>query len=187
MPFDFAVVVNHRFYRGDLTRVRRMSRNVPMIVQKWTRLVCLMAALAGLCWGAAHAQSNEDAAAVVAANQAFYAALSALDLTAMEKIWAHDPDVLYIGPFHRKMVIGWPAVQTEFVANKANVAEISVKPLDMHVRVNGDTALVFGREEGAALPRVGISASGSNFVTNVFKKEDGRWRMVAHHAQRIPQ
>jgi hypothetical protein len=63
------------------------------------------------------------------------------------------------------MVIGWPAVRTEFVANKANVAEISVKPLDMHVRVNGDTAWVFGTEEGAALPKVGISASGTPEAT----------------------
>jgi ketosteroid isomerase-like protein len=158
-----------------------------MIVRRRTWLVCLATALAGLCLGSANAQSSDETAAVLAANQAFYAALSALDLAAMENIWAHDPDVLYIGPFHRKMVIGWPAVRTEFVANKANVAEISVKPLNMHVRVNGDTAWVFGAEEGAALPKVGISASGSNFVTNIFKKEDGRWLMVAHHAQRIPQ
>jgi ketosteroid isomerase-like protein len=158
-----------------------------MNLRRRARLVCLATALAGLYSGSANAQSNEDAAAVLVANRAFYAALSALDLAAMEKIWAHEADVLYIGPFHRKMVIGWPAVRTEFVANKANVAEISVKPLDMHVRVNGDTAWVFGAEEGAALPKVGISASGSNFVTNIFKKEDGRWLMVAHHAQRIPQ
>jgi ketosteroid isomerase-like protein len=158
-----------------------------MIARRWTPIVCSAIALAGLSWGFANAQSNDDAAAVLAANRAFYAALSALDLAAMEKIWAHEPDVLYIGPFHRKMVVGWPAVRTEFVANKANVAEISVKPLDMHVRVNGETAWVFGAEEGAALPKVGISASGSNFVTNIFKKEDGRWLMVAHHAQRIPQ
>jgi ketosteroid isomerase-like protein len=156
-------------------------------MRRWIRLVCLASALAAPCSGLVRAQSNDDAAAVLAANQAFYRALSKLDLAAMEAIWAHDPDVLYIGPFHRKMVVGWPAVRTEFVANKANVAEISVKPLDMHVRVNGDTAWVFGAEEGAALPKVGISASGSNFVTNIFKKQDGRWLMVAHHAQRIPQ
>jgi ketosteroid isomerase-like protein len=158
-----------------------------MIARRWTRLVCLAAALVGLYSRPVHAQPNEDAEAVVAANQAFYAALSALDVSAMEKIWVHDPEVLYIGPFHRKMTIGWPAVQTEFMANKANVAEISVKPVDMHVRINGDTAWVFGTEEGAALPKVGISASGSNFATNIFKKVDGRWLMVAHHAQRIPQ
>jgi ketosteroid isomerase-like protein len=158
-----------------------------MILQRRIRLVCLVAALAGPSLGPANAQPGDDTAAVLAANQAFYAALSALDLAAMENIWAHDPDVLYIGPFHRKIVIGWPAVRNEFVANKANVAEISVKPLNMHVRVNGDTAWVFGAEEGAALPKVGISASGSNFVTNIFKKTDGRWLMVAHHAQRIPQ
>jgi ketosteroid isomerase-like protein len=157
-----------------------------MIARRRIWLVCLASALAGLCLGSADAQSNDDTA-VLAANRAFYAALSALDLAAMEKIWAHGSDVLYIGPFHRKMVIGWPAVRTEFVANKANVAEISVKPVEMHVRVNGETAWVFGTEEGAALPKVGISASGSNFVTNIFKKEDGRWLMVAHHAQRIPQ
>jgi ketosteroid isomerase-like protein len=158
-----------------------------MIMRRRIRLVCFATALAGLCLGSVNALSNEDTAEVLAANQAFYRALSALDLAAMENIWAHDPDVLYIGPFHRKMVIGWPAVRTEFVANKANVAEISVKPLDMHVRVNGEIAWAFGAEEGAALPKVGISASGSNFVTNIFKKVEGRWLMVAHHAQRIPQ
>jgi ketosteroid isomerase-like protein len=158
-----------------------------MIVRGRTRLVYLATALAGFCSGSVNAQSNDDTVAVLAANQAFYRALSALDLAAMENIWAQDPDVLYIGPFHRKLIIGWPAVRAEFVANKANVAEISVKPLNMRVRVNGDTAWVFGAEEGAALPKVGISASGSNFVTNIFRKEDGRWLMVAHHAQRIPQ
>jgi ketosteroid isomerase-like protein len=152
-----------------------------------TGLACLAIGLTQIGLGPGNAQSGDDTTAVLAANQGFYRALSALDLAAMESIWAHDPDVLYIGPFHRKMVIGWPAVRTEFVANKANVAEISVKPLDMHVRVNGDTAWVFGAEEGAALPKVGMSASGSNFVTNIFKKVDGRWLMVAHHAQRIPQ
>jgi hypothetical protein len=89
-----------------------------MMVQRRTQLVCLATALAGLCVVSAYAQSDEDAAAVSAANQAFYAALSALDLAAMENIWAHDPDVVYIGPFHRKMVIGWPAVRTEFVATR---------------------------------------------------------------------
>jgi hypothetical protein len=158
-----------------------------MVARRCTRLVCLAAGLAGLCFGTVHALSEEDAAAVLTANQAFYAALSTLDLAAMEKIWAHDSQVLYIGPFHKKMVIGWPAVQTEFMANKANVAEISVKPLDMHLQINDGTAWVFGTEEGAALPKVGISASGSNFFTNIFKKVDGRWLMVAHHAQRVPQ
>ncbi len=151
-----------------------------------TGLACLAIGFAQICPGPANAQSGEDAA-VLAANKAFYAALSALDLAAMENLWAHDPDVVYIGPLHRKLVIGWPAVRAEFAANKANVAEISVKPLDTHVRVDGDTAWVFGAEVGAALPKVGTLAAGSNFVTNIFKKQDGKWLMVAHHAQRIPQ
>jgi hypothetical protein len=87
---------------------------------------------------------------------------------------AHDPDAS--GRFRGKMGVGWPAVQTEFTANKANVAAISVKPLTMHVRINGGTAWVFRTEERAALPKVGASSPGSNFVTNISKKnEDSRW------------
>jgi len=147
----------------------------------------LAAALVGLGISSAQAQSSMDTNAVMAANQAFYNALSTLDVAAMDEVWAHEPDVFYIGPFHRKIVVGWPAVLAEIQANKANVSEISVKPLDTHIQINGNTAWLFGKEEGAALPKVGISASGSNFVTNIFEKRDGRWLMVGHHAQRIPQ
>lgn len=140
----------------------------------------------GLGLGAVSAQSNADTAAVMAANEAFYTALSKLDIAAMDKVWAHEPYVVYIGPFHRSIIVGWAAVQAELQANKANIAELSVKPMDTRVRINGDAAWLFGKEEGAALPKVGMSASGSNLVTNIFEKRDGRWLMVAHHAQRIP-
>jgi ketosteroid isomerase-like protein len=145
-----------------------------------------IAVMVGLGLSAAGAQSNADTAAVISANEAFYAALSKLDFAAMDKVWAHESYVFYIGPFHRSIIVGWPAVQAELQANKANVAEISVKPFETRVRINGDTAWLFGNEEGAALPKVGISASGFNIVTNIFEKKDGGWLMVGHHAQRIP-
>jgi hypothetical protein len=105
----------------------------------------------------AYTQPRDETADVLMANQAFHAALSALDVAAMDKVWAHEDCVAYIGPFHRSVAVGWPTVKAELQANRANVEEISVKPIKVRVRINGDTAWIFGKEEGAALPKVGIS------------------------------
>jgi hypothetical protein len=44
------------------------------------------------------AQQAADMDTVKAANQAFYAALSALDIGAMQKVWCADADIQNIGP-----------------------------------------------------------------------------------------
>lgn len=46
----------------------------------------------------ASAQQSAGVEAIKAANQAFYAALSARDIKAMEALWANKPYVVNIGP-----------------------------------------------------------------------------------------
>jgi ketosteroid isomerase-like protein len=159
-----------------------------MTPRQLTCLVGLAAVLLlGLGSGLARAQTSAEEIAVISANQAFYTALSAMNIAAMNKVWAHESYVIYIGPFHKSAIVGWPAVQAELQTTNALASEIAVKPMDIHVRINGDTAWLFGREVGAILRKVGKSATGYNFVTNIFEKKDGLWLMVAHHAQRIPE
>jgi hypothetical protein len=107
---------------------------LPVAVLRFS--VCFAKAIAvivGLGLSAAGAQSNT--AAVISAS----AALSKVHFTAMDKVWAHESYVFYVGLFHRSVILGWPAVQAELQASKANVAEISIKPFERRVRINGDT------------------------------------------------
>jgi ketosteroid isomerase-like protein len=151
------------------------------------RLGLATALLLAVDIGIARAQSAE----VVAANQAFYAALSTSDMGAMEKAWAHEPYVFYVAPNSKTTRIGWPAVQAalqaSLQASMSSIAERTVKPVEVQVRINGDIAWITGTEEGTGKRKDGSLWEAHTFVTNVFEKKDGRWLMVSHHAQSIPR
>lgn len=152
-----------------------------------SRLALAIALLLTVGVGIARAQSAE----VTAANDAFYTALSTFDMGAMDKAWAHEPYVFYVAPASKAMTIGWPAVQaalqTSLQASMSSIAERTVKPVEVQVRINGDTAWVTGMEEGTGKRKDGSPYEAHTFVTNVFEKKDGRWLMVSHHAQTIPK
>jgi ketosteroid isomerase-like protein len=147
----------------------------------------LIAALAGLGVGVARAQTEADVAAVTTANNAFYVALSALDAAAMEKVWASEAYITNIGPNARAVGIGPSAVQDAFKKNFLNLAQMTVKPVDTQVHINGNTGWAVGRETGEAKLKDGTSRTLTNFVTNIFEKKDGRWLLVSHQAQVVPQ
>jgi hypothetical protein len=135
----------------------------------------------------ARAQTDAGVAAVTAANNAYYSALSTLDPAAMEKAWARESYIANVGPFAKTIQIGSSAVQDNFKTFVPSVAQLVVKPSDTQVRINGDVAWTIGRETAVGKLKNDASLSGENFVSNVFEKKDGRWLMVLHHAQRVPQ
>ena len=62
-----------------------------------------------------HAQTSPDMDAVRAANQSYYAALSARDLPAMEKVWAQSPDDVNVAPPAKPVAhVGWPAIKKNY-------------------------------------------------------------------------
>src|ERR1700760_3920702 len=71
--------------------------------------------------GAAHAQYAVTA--VTAANDAFYAAESALDVPSMEKVRAHEEYVALAGPRSTAPLIGWTALQSYFARSFGNMAQ----------------------------------------------------------------
>jgi ketosteroid isomerase-like protein len=148
----------------------------------------LIAVLLGFGMGSARAQTDTDVAAVTAANNAFYTALSALDAAALEKVWAHEAYVANVGPQSKAITTGWPAVLDAYKSGViANSAQQIVKAIDMHMHSNGNVAWVTGLETVEGKLKNGTQITGTNFATSVFEKKDGRWLMVSHHAQRVPQ
>jgi len=165
-----------------------------VITQGTTRKAAmLIAVLLGLGIGSAHAQTGTDVADVTAANNAFYAAFSALDAAAMEKVWAHESYVTSIGPRSKVVLTGWAAVlesSKNFMTallKTVDVAQRSVIPVDAQIHINGNVAWIVGQETVNNRLKDGTQTTGANFVTNVFEKKDGHWLMVSHHAHTLPQ
>ena len=147
-------------------------------------LVFLGVAFAG---GSAVAQHASDMEPVKAANQAFYAALSARDIGAMQKVWSSDANIQNIGPTSKAAAVGWDAVKKRFEETFGSFSELKVSMEHPRINVNGSIAWVSGIEQATSRDKSGASHSRTNLATNIFEKKAGDWLMVYHHASRIPQ
>jgi len=136
----------------------------------------------------ANAQSA-DFEAIKTANQAFYAALSARDLKAMEAVWANKPYVVNIGPRSKTVLVGYDAAVSKYWARSfdffsqitASVASIA------QVYSDGKIGYVIGTESAKLQPKSGGDPlTFDTFVTNIFEKNDAAWQMISHHGQMIP-
>lgn len=110
--------------------------------------------------------------AVLAANQAFYDAFAARDLAAMDALWSRESPVACIHP-------GWnplldrDEIMSAWAAILRNPEAPEVRAENAVALVLGDTAIVVCHE------RVGGAVLA---CTNLFRLEDGAWRMVLHQA-----
>lgn len=108
--------------------------------------------------------------AVLFANEAFYRAFADRDVEAMDALWARRAPVACIHP-------GWSAlegratVMQSWRAIMGNPASPAIRPRAAKAYLLGEVAFVvcFEEIEGQFL-----------LATNIFVREDGRWR-IAHH------
>ena len=61
-----------------------------------------------------------------------------------------------------------------------------VEEIDNHTIVNGDMAVVQTVEKGVVNNREGVGVELVARETSVFRREDGKWKMVAHHVDLLP-
>ncbi len=119
-----------------------------------------------------------DAAAVLAANRAFYAAFEARDLDAMSDLWVHDERVVCTHPGW-PVLRGWPSVASSWFTLFTNGQHLQFIVTDAEVGLDGSVAWVSCVEN---LLGDGDGPGGSMAALNVFALDDGRWKMVAHQS-----
>jgi ketosteroid isomerase-like protein len=113
-------------------------------------------------------------AEVLDANATFYRSFTDGDYAAMSELWAQRAPVTCFHPAARAL-IGRSAVLDTWRQILGGPSRLKLRCDQPIVRVIGETAIV-------------ICYEGSNdepahlAATNVFVLEDGRWRMVHHHA-----
>ena len=134
------------------------------------------------------AQSADDMEKVRAANRAYYEALSARDIHAMEQVWSHSSEATNVAPPVRLAAhVGWDAVRKNYQGFWSTLDELVVSMPQPTVHINGSVAWVYGIENARRRTKSGQSSSGPNFGTSIFVKEDGRWAMIFHEAALIPE
>ncbi len=124
--------------------------------------------------------SKEDE--VREASAQFYAGLNRMiegDLSVLEGIWSHDATVTAMHPVDGREV-GWEAVRNSFVPFTESASNGSVELRDQLIRVLGDVAYEVGIETGH-FTLAGRPITVGHRVTNIYRREDGRWKMIHHH------
>jgi ketosteroid isomerase-like protein len=136
---------------------------------------------------AGHAQQQSDADKVKEALDAFHAALSALDIRKMEEIWAHDPDVMYIGPRDRTITVGWDAVKNKWEATFGFWTELKVTTQDgPHLHINAGIAWADVIANVVGKPKNGAPVNGPTFESFVLVKRGERWLLASDSTSRVP-
>ena len=125
---------------------------------------------------------EEELAAIRLANEAFYRALTHLDLEAMEAVWSHDEGVRCIHPGWELME-GWEVIREAWGGIFSNSTSLIVEPSDVKVRVEGAMAWV------SCLETIATSGGSSSVTvaraTNLFVKRPDGWKMILHHGSPV--
>jgi ketosteroid isomerase-like protein len=127
--------------------------------------------------------TSDDEDAVIAANSAFYGAVESLDADLLDAILAHDEPVRVVHP-------GWPLVSGraavkaswERIFDNAGVMQFTI--VDPEAHVYGDLAWVICTERLTSV-QGGRVVEGLVATTNLFRRENGDWRIAHHHGSPV--
>jgi ketosteroid isomerase-like protein len=121
--------------------------------------------------------------AVAEANARFYRAFEALDLPAMDAVWAHGEHVKCVHPGW-PLLTGWPAVRESWRAIFENTEEMRFTIADVRVEIHGVLGWVTCTENilSDVRGRVAVTAI---LATNLFTRVDDAWLLVHHHASHV--
>jgi ketosteroid isomerase-like protein len=118
-----------------------------------------------------------------AASDRFYSALEEMtngDASSMAEIWSHEDDVTTMHPIGGREE-GWEAVKGSWEGVAAASTGGTVTHTDQLIHVVGDAAYELCTES-ASMTFAGEPVSAEGRATNVYREENGEWKVVHHHA-----
>lgn len=133
-----------------------------------------------LTWG--QAVPSADSAAIHDLLAQYVKAVDTVDLKLLASIWSHSPEVSFIYPLGEEH--GFDAIQQN-VFEKVMGGMFSSRDLqiqDVAIQVNRNAAWSeFRWEFHASLRKDGSAVTTHGIETQIYRKEDGRWRLVHVH------
>ena len=121
------------------------------------------------------------------ASEHLYDALSHMlngDSCLMDSIWSHGAEVTTMHPAGGREV-GWTNVRERWDQLAKLTSDGAIQLKDQLIRVEGDIACEVGTEQGQ-VKLGGQQVSLEHRVTNVYRREDGKWKVFHHHTDFSP-
>ena len=146
----------------------------------------LMVTLASIALTVAVNASEVPCPTLKAANEGFYSALNTMftgKIDPMLALWSHGKDVAYLGPDGR-FLTGWKSVKADW--NQQASMKLGGKAVPSNVSyfmLPGSGIAVVQDVEHITTDK-GLKLSIR--ATNVYRMEDGAWKMVSHHTDKLP-
>jgi len=143
---------------------------------------------AGLILESPAVSAEKDSEGVRAAAEQFYSALNVMfsgELGPMKEVWSHGEDVTYMGP-GGGFRLGWKDVLADWEAQAAMKLGGKVEPKDLRITVGRDLAIVSNYEIGHNVTADGKVQEVKIRATNLFRNENGQWKMIGHHTDLLP-
>lgn len=105
--------------------------------------------------------------------------------SALSAIWAHGDDVTALHPIGGRQE-GWDDTRSSFeqVGSLASGGQVQLR--DQMIQVGADLAYEVGIETGE-ITLAGEQISINQRVTNIYRRENGAWKMVHHHTDLSPE
>ena len=131
--------------------------------------------------------AGDESEALMAAVTQFYTALNVMftgDVNPMKESWSHADDVVYMGP-DGVFIVGWEKLEKKWEAQAALKLRGKVETADMKITMDGNMAVTHNYENGENIVN-GEVQKVSIRATNVFRKENGTWKMIGHHTDLLP-
>lgn len=135
----------------------------------------------------AGAQSAEDE--IRAATKRLYEALDKAlggDLDALSALWSHGADATDFGPLGGR-ALGWQAVRADYQRRARLYSGGKLTPTEVRVSVAGDMGYSVCLERREVRATDGASITATDRATNIFRREDGEWKLVHRHTDPLPQ
>lgn len=126
---------------------------------------------------------NNDSAAVLAANNAFYRAFEKKDLEAMDKVWSQGTASLCIHP-GRACLKGWESIRDTWEQIFENTDYLEINAELISTQLSGDLACTIVLEnilQVSGKQRLEAQSMG----TNIFERLGQQWHLIHHHGSPI--
>lgn len=126
---------------------------------------------------------SNDQDAVLTANAVFYRAIESLDRSLLDEIVAQDEPIRVVHPGW-SLVSGRAAVMAswERIFDNAGVMQFTI--MDSEAHVVGDLAWVTCLERLTSV-QSGRVIEGLVATTNLYRRENGDWRVAHHHGSPV--
>lgn len=103
----------------------------------------------------------------------------------MDDIWSKSPSVTTMHPIGGRDV-GWDEVRETWAQLARQASDGQIKLEDQLIQVEGDMAYEVGTERGQ-VTLGGEMISILHRVTNIYRREAGKWKVVHHHTDISPK